>query len=101
MTIRRNWQIPETVPIWAEIKVAGALVNPSEPVLLTVSKPDGTVLINSVTMENDSMGMYVYFYTTTGVDVAGWFKTKVVAQDGTGDNARITIEYGGFFLQKE
>lgn len=99
MTIRRNWQRPETVPIWAEIRVAGVLTNPSEPTLLTVSLPTGVALLTDVTMDNDSVGMFVYFWTSLLASIAGWYKTKVVAQDGTGAGAKVTVEYSGFYLQ--
>ena len=94
MTIRRTWQRPETVPIWAEIKIAGVLDDPGEPVLLTVYEPDGTVLLDGVTMDNDSVGMFVYYWTSQLTSATGWYKTKVVAQDGT----KVTVEYSGFQL---
>ena len=99
MSIRRIWQRPETVPIWAESKVNGVLADPSEDVLLTLTNPSGTVVLNAVTMVKSSTGLYVYYWTSSSDSVVGWYKAKAKFQDGTGGDAKVTIEYGGFELQ--
>jgi len=99
MTIRHTWQRPETVPIWAQIEVAATLHDPSETVLLTMTDPKGTVILDEVTMDKDSLGMYIYEWTSLTTSEVGWYRAMAHAQDGTGAGAKITIEYGGFYLQ--
>lgn len=103
MTIRRDWQRGETVPIWAEVKLVstGALHSPSEGVVLYVYDPDGAVLstINGEAMDEDSTGMYVFYWNSPADADVGWHRARGKAQDGTGATAKITIENGGFNLQ--
>ena len=103
MTVRRDWQKGETVPIWAEVKLTstGALYDPDQGVKLYLYDPDGTVLsgVNGVSMTKDSLGMYVYYHNTSDSDDSGWYRAKGKAQDGTGENIKVTIENGGFNLE--
>jgi hypothetical protein len=106
MTIKRNWQRPETVPIWAEVKLGGVLTDPTGDVLLTLvhvdtstRPPTETTILDEVVMTKDATGMYIYYWTSEEDSEVGWYRTKVQAQDGIGDDAIITIEYGGFILQ--
>lgn len=102
MTIRRNWQRGETVRIWAEAKLTSTneLYDPDQGVVLYVYDPDGTVLatINGEAMTNSSIGMYYYDWNSASDSDIGWYRAKGKAQDGTGDEAKITIENGGFEL---
>ena len=104
MTIRRDWQRGETVPIWAEVKLVstGALYSPDQGVLIYIYDPDGTVLpgVNGEAMTEDGIGMYVYYHNTADDDDTGWYRAKGKAQDGTGGTAKVTIENSGFNLQE-
>lgn len=103
MTERRDWQRGETVPIWAEVRLesTGALNSPSEGLLLYLFDPDGKVLatVDGEDMDEDSTGMYVYYWASPVDADVGWYRTDVKAQDGVGASAKITIEHGGFNLQ--
>lgn len=105
MSIRRNWQRPETVPIWYEVKLGGVLTDPSEDILLTLTyvdtstkPPTETTILDEVVMSKDATGMYFYLWTSEANSEVGWYRIKVQAQDGLGDDAIVTIEYGGFKL---
>lgn len=99
--IRRNWQRGETVPIWATVEVAGVATNPDQGVKVTVTSPiTGTeVIAAGVMTQTGATGRYVYYWNTDADDEVGWYKAKGLAQDGTGDTAKVTIEYGGFQLE--
>lgn len=101
MAIRRDWQRGETVPIWAEVRLetTGALYNPDQGVVLTVTDPSGTAVITAQAMTLYSTGIYVYYWNSEATSVVGWYRAKGTAQDGTGATAKVTIENGGFNLQ--
>ena len=99
MTIRRDWQRGETVPIWATVKLDGVLTDPSEGVLLTVTSPTtSTKVVDAQAMTKSVTGVYYYKWASESDSVIGWYKCTATAQDGTGANAWITIEHGGFRL---
>jgi len=99
MTVRRDWQRGESVPIWAEAKDAdGALFDPDQGILLTVTDKNDTVVVDAQTMTKSVTGVYYYKWTSESDSVIGWYKCTATAQDGTGANAWITIEHGGFRL---
>jgi hypothetical protein len=101
MTIRRDWQRGETVPIWATVTVKGALYDPDQGVLIYLYDPDGNVIsgVNGVAMTKDSEGSYVYYWNSSTGDEPGWYRPKGKAQDGEGSDAKVTIESGSFQLQ--
>lgn len=100
--IRRDWQRGETVPIWAEVKLAstGALYDPTHDpaVVLWLYDEDGTTVLDEVTMEKDDTGMYVYYWNSPVDAALGKYRPKSKAQDGSGDSAKITIENYSFVL---
>jgi len=102
MSIRRDWQKGETVPIWAEVILAstGALYDPNQGVKLTVTSPiTGTKVVDAGTMTKSTVGMYVYYWNSVAGSEVGWYEASGKAQDGAGAGAKITIEHSGFFLQ--
>lgn len=103
MTNRRDWQKGETVPIWAEVKLAstGALYDPDQGVKVWLYDEDSTLVSVEAgwSMTKDSTGMYVYYWNTDTDDKSGWYRAKSKAQDGTGAEAKVTIENGTFLLQ--
>lgn len=104
MTIRR-WQRPETVPIWAEVRDpdTNALTDPSGGVVLTLTDPNGAVVFTEQVMDNPDKGKYVYYWTSEETKdytpIAGWYKAKAKAVDGTGEGTKVVIELGGFYLE--
>jgi hypothetical protein len=94
----RTFQVPETVPIWAEITdTDDAAVAPTS-VVLTLIDPDETKLLDDVAMDaTDDVGFYVYYWDSTD-GVLGWYRCIVTATDGTGVGAKVTIQNGGFQL---
>jgi hypothetical protein len=50
-------------------------------------------------MTKDSLGKYVYYWNSELTSASGWYRVKGKAQDGSGAEAKVTIEYGGFLLQ--
>jgi len=102
MSIRRDWQKGETVPIWAKVILAstGALYDPNQGVKLTVTSPiTGTKVVDAGTMTKSTVGMYVYYWNSVAGSEVGWYEASGKAQDGAGAGAKITIEHSGFFLQ--
>ena len=102
MAIRRNWQRGENVPIWAEVKLVstGALHDPDQGILLTVTDKDDTAVVDAQAMTKSVTGIYYYKWVSESDSVLGWYKCTATAQDGTGADAWITIEHGGFRLQE-
>jgi len=99
----RNFQRPETIPIWAEVKDwAGEYATPTS-VKLTVIHKEGTVPV----VDNQSMdladelveGIYVYYWTSLADSVLGWYVVTATITDGAGEGTIVTIELGGFNLQ--
>jgi len=98
--IMRTFQRPETVPLWAEIRnMDKELRDPSEPVLITIRDPEFDKVIEEGTMTKHSTGMYFYHWTSALTDDPGWYKYRVVVQDGKGAAAKVTVELGSFQLQ--
>lgn len=96
MTMVRNFQRTETVVCEAEVRdLAGALADPSTSMKITVTDPDGTVVVNDLSMTKDSTGQYHYDYTPGSSTVLGWHLVHYVATDG----GRVTVEDDGFTLE--
>lgn len=95
----RNFQRPETVPIWAYILLEDVKSDPSEDVLITITDPNGTAKLIDGVMTKNATGEYVYYWNSSTDDVVGWYKIKVVAVDGVGELAKTTVTYGGFRLE--
>ena len=103
---QRVFQRPETVRIEAEITdLAGELYSPTS-VVITIRKPDNTVILNGGTMTEDDTGKYSYDWNTTleeavGVPLnpAGWYKYRVYAVDGIAPGDKRVVVLGGFQLQ--
>lgn len=89
-----SFDVGETVICSIEVKnTAGALVNPTTSMTITLYDPDGTVDVSPVGMDNDDVGKYHYDYQTTG-KATGKYIVLYTATDG----ARITIETDSFRL---
>jgi len=97
----RNWQLPETIPIWAEIKDAKGVYTAVDSVVMTLVAPDNTtVILDDVTMDaTDDVGFYVYYWNPEADSDVGWYKVIVTATDGTGVGAKSSIQTGGFKVE--
>lgn len=94
-----TFQRGETVPLWAEVKdQSGNYVDPTS-VKLTLVKPDGTDVFANQDMVKSVTGKFVYFWNSTSDSDVGWYTAKGKTTDGTGEEAKVTIENGGFTLE--
>lgn len=88
-----------TVPIWSHNKQAGAATSPDQGVKVTLTDPAGTVKVDDTAMSEDDTGEFVYYYTTDGDSVLGWWNYSCTSQDGTGASAKYLKRSGGFELK--
>jgi len=95
----RAFQIDETVPMKAEIKVAGTLHDPTESILVTLWDKDGTVVFTDQAATKEATGKYVYFWNPTTGAKKGEYVYRYFTQDGSGAGAKKTIVYKTFTLQ--
>jgi len=95
----RNFQRPEVVPIWIEVKDwNGNYVDPTS-IYLTVKHKDGLIVVNNEAVTKSDVGEYVYYWTSLIDSPDGWYTIIATITDGTGEGAKVTIELGGFYLQ--
>ena len=98
-TTTRNFQRAEAIICEIEVRDEdGVLVDPATTMTVTITDPDGTVVVGSPSpqaMSQDSTGVYHYDYTPGPSTVLGWYLVHYVATDG----ARVTIEDDGFTLE--
>jgi hypothetical protein len=100
MAEEKVFQKGETVTVWAYIKNwAGTFIDPSSGVKITITNPSGTVKVTAQSMTKSEVGKYAYYYNSATDDVSGWWKVSTLAQDGSGETAKITITNSGFTLQ--
>lgn len=105
MTITRAFQRGETVPIWAEVETwLGVAASPSQGLKVTITNPSGDIkpangVAVAMTETPAASGKYVYYYASASDDEVGWWRYKVVSQDGTGATAKYTTTWGGFRLE--
>jgi len=103
---QRVFQRPETVRVEAEItNLADEKYSPASAII-TINKPDGTVIVNAQAMAEDDTGEYSYHWNTTLAETAGvpdnpagWYKYRVYAVDGEGTAQRRVVVLGSFQLQ--
>lgn len=86
----------ETIIMELEIKDENdAYADPATSTKVTVTDPDGTVVVNDTSMSKDAVGRYHHDYTPGADAVLGWYRIKYVATDG----GRVTIQDDGFTLE--
>jgi len=96
----RVWQRGETVPITAYITDAdGEAYDPSEGCTITITNPDGEVIIEEAEMSQVTTGEYVYKYASEDDDVIGNWIYHVVANDGMGETEVVVIGDEAFVIQ--
>lgn len=73
-----------TIKIGVTIKnAAGALYSPDTSTQITVKDPDGSNVVTSQAMTEDSTGTFSYLYQSSGSATAGWYKVIVTSVDGS------------------
>lgn len=98
--MERVYQCGETVPVWAEVKNwAGAFVNPSQGVKVTIYNPSGVKKATDEAMTESETGKYVFNYASQVEDEKGWWRTDGIATDGAGEGEKYTIRIAGFKLE--
>lgn len=91
------FQKPETVPIWCEDKDwQGTYIDPSQGILVTIYKPDGSKAVDDQPMTKSETGKYVYYYNTATDSPVGWWRYSCKAVDGAGETAKTVIVQGAF-----
>jgi len=90
----------EVVPIIVTVKNwLGAGVNPSQGVLITIYKPDGTIAVEDEAMDPlGDDGEYIYYYYSAIDDPVDWWRYVAVPTDGTGDTTKRVPVDGSFKL---
>ncbi len=80
------YQIGETVRLTATItNSAGAAADPTTT-LISIEKPDGTLIVDGAAMTNSAVGSYYYDYLIPASE--GVYLVKIKA---TGSSSRVTI----------
>ena len=99
----RAFQVPETVPVWIEVKdTAGDLADP-ESASIKIYDPDGTIVLDGVDESramagSGTTGYMVYYFESAGITNLGWYRVIATILDGTGADERTVVENGGFTL---
>jgi len=99
----RAFQVPETVPIWIEVKnTSGDLTDP-ESASIVIYDPDGSIVMDGESESramagSGTTGYMVYYFESTGITDFGWYRVIATILDGTGETERTTVENGGFTL---
>ena len=79
-----------TVKVWAYIyDEDDTLVDPTS-VTVTITDPDGTVVVNAEAMTQSETGIYYYYYRTTTSSTKGNYAGEVDVTDGSGELAIVT-----------
>ncbi|MGW8177234.1 MAG: hypothetical protein ACWGQW_00335 [bacterium] len=102
MNEERNFQRPETVPLYSNVKdwsTPQQYVDPTTSIEIAITNPDGTVKQAATAMTKLETGKYVYYHLTSLSDQVGWYPVVVTVQDGAGGGARVTVQNGGFWLE--
>lgn len=95
----RTWQQSETIPIKALCyDEDDALSSPNQGMLITITDPNGTEVITDTAISEESTGDFRYNYTLASSAPVGWWRYKVVAQNGTGANAVYVVSDEGFMV---
>jgi hypothetical protein len=90
-----NFQRGETVIIRSEVRLTSILTDPSEGVVVDLTNPVGTAVIEAQAMTNLSTGIYEQDFPTDEDSILGWYQGRFTSVDGT----RVTIEDFGFELK--
>lgn len=90
-----TFQVEETITIKGTIKDDdGELTTPATSTKITITDPDGTVVVNDLAVTFNSVGTWQYLYTPGATAISGAYFVRVVAKDG----ARVSIKDSQFFL---
>lgn len=65
---------------------AEAVANPDNGAKITITDPEGTVIVNAASMSNSSTGKYYYTFQTTTSHVVGIWEYLILADGTTYDN---------------
>ena len=91
-----TFQSVETIVIKGTIKDESAvLVTPATSTKITITDPDGTLVVNDVAVTFDATGTFRYLYTSAASPVIGAYHVRIVGIDA---GPRVSITDGQFFL---
>lgn len=68
-------------------------------ITIDIFDPNGTQQVDGAAMTVGDTGKYVYYYNSAATAKAGWWKYQGTVVDGTGDAAKTTSKWGGFWLE--
>ena len=90
-----TYQIGESVKISATITDTDGDAAIPTNVVISIQKPDGTLIVDEVAMSSDVAGTYYYDYT-----VADDTRVYRVSIKATGSGGRVTIELSRFVVEE-
>lgn len=92
-----SFEREETVVCSITVKdSSGAATDPSTSMNIVITDPEGTEVVASTTMDNDSTGAYHYDYTSASTAVKGRYDVLYVATNGS----RVTRHRDTFEITK-
>lgn len=62
---------------------SGSLYSPDTSTQITIKDPDGSNVVTSQAMTEDSTGNFSYLYQSSGSATAGWYKVIITSVDGS------------------
>ncbi len=91
-----TFQSVETIVIKGTIKdEGGVLVTPTTSTKVTITDPNGTVVVNDSAVTFDAVGTFRYLYTPAASPVIGAYHVRIVGIDA---GPRVSITDSQFFL---
>ena len=90
-----TYQLGETIRITAAITDTDGNVADPTTTLIYIEKPDGTLVVDGISMINSAVGTYYYDYLIPGeaAGISGIYPYKIKA---TGSAGRVTIVSSSF-----
>lgn len=85
------FQRTETIVCSLNIQDGGVDADPDTSIKITLTDPDGTVVVNGIAMDKDNTGDYHHDYTPEVSAELGVYEVKYVAIDG--DRTSIIRDY--------
>ena len=86
------FQRGETIEVYAEVKSqAGTFVDP-DAIDVTITDGSNVVRATNAAMTLSATGTYVYYYNLATTSTTGKWTARVRTLDGTGANAKWTID---------
>ena len=96
----RSWQREETVPIKAlTYDEDDAAYTPDQGSAITITDSEGTEVVTDAAMTENATGDMRYYYTLAADAPLGWWRYRIVSQDGTGASAKYVVTNEGFLVR--